>query len=190
MQMRSWADPAAIAELLASAGQSNALPTDELAAQQTIRDEEKRSFDGLSDWDYSPCVVARAYNHLAGSTAVGDASFSDSRTAGIQIANAISARHQPLIALIDGGLMYVVVVGVTLGPNGANGPPMSVVVDDPWQVSKYGPTRNDGAWPALGTRRVMAWEEFLSHFTTVPANLQGTWSGTRVLVGFGLPLSC
>jgi hypothetical protein len=184
----NWADPAAIEELMRGAGLSSILPSDEHAAQQRIRNVEAQDTDGRQDWDYSPCVVAKTYDSLSGTQAMGDAAYPSIEMAGAQITQAVFVRHQPVIALVDSAQTYVVIVGVTLGPAGTAGPPSKVIVDDPWNIEKDGPDRNGGA--ALGQRRELTWDEFANHFSAVPGGFSGPWSADWVLIGTGLPLTC
>jgi hypothetical protein len=190
MQDQNWADPAATEELLDYAGLLNRLPVGELAAQRMVRAAESQNADGRSDWDYSPCVVARAYNNFAGAQVVGDGAYSDLHAAGSQIADTVFIRRQPVIALIDAAGTYVVIVGVTLGPEGTKGPPASLFIDDPWNIAKDGATRNGGTWRALGSDRDMTWDVFASHFTPVPDSLSGPWSDKWIIMAAGLPVLC
>jgi hypothetical protein len=189
MRDRDWADPAVL-ETWLDFDHAGSLPADEAAAQRRLWDYEAAHNGGFtaSQWEYSPYAVARTFDDFAGRAAVGDRPFDDASSAGAAISDSVSRRHEPVIALVDDARSYVLISGVTLGPGGATAPPDRVVVDDPWPVDAYGPTRNEGSAAALGQDRDMTWQEFLAHFTPVPSSLPGVWSGRWVLVAAGQPL--
>jgi hypothetical protein len=189
MRDRNWADPAVLETWLDFDHAGN-LPADEAAAQRRLWDYEGAHNAGFtaSQWEYSPYAVARTFDDFAGQASVGDRPFDDARSAGAAISDSVARRHEPVIALVDDARSYVLITGVTLGQGGAAAPPERVIVDDPWPIDAYGPTRNEGSAAALGQDRDMTWQEFLAHFTAVPSSLPGVWGGRWVLVAAGLPL--
>src|SRR5262249_12328939 len=143
---------------------------------------------GESQWDYSPYAVAVTFNHFYQKATVGDAPLNDIQSAGRTIARGICQQHQPLIALIDDAKTWVLIVGVTLGPSGLAGPPAGVVLDDPWPIDQWGPSRNGHTAAALGVNTRLTWGQFAAHFTRVPSSLPGIWSDRWVLIAPGLAL--
>jgi serine/threonine-protein kinase len=189
MQDRNWADPAVLETWLVYDG-AGRLPANDADAQRALWAYEGAHNGGFqpSQWQYSPFAVATTFNDLGGRTRVGDAPFDDSNSAGVAIVDSVYRRNEPVIALVDRANMYVLIVGVTLGPGGLSSPPDSVVVDDPWPVSKWGPVRNDGTSAAFGLNARMTWPQFLAHFSRVPQELPGVWANRYVLVAPGLPV--
>jgi hypothetical protein len=178
-----WCDPADLETWLELDG--FAQPSNEVDAQRAIWDYEVAHNDGftLAQWHASPYAVAAAWDHFTNSHGVGDQIYDDANSAGMDIARSVAASREPVIALIDDGNHYVLISGVTLGPQGQNAPPTSVIVHDPWT---YGPTRL--GYPALGLTTEMSWPQFAAHLTPDDPHDVGIWSGHRVLIANGLPL--
>jgi hypothetical protein len=178
-----WCDPADLEMWLELDGVTVA--PGEAAAQGALWNFEITHNDGftLAQWHASPYAVAAAFDHFAGRSDVGDATFDDLSSAGVVISQSVAVRHEPVIALVDRGSHYVLVSAVELTAAGAGAPPASVVVNDPWT---YGPTR-DG-YPAIGTSAELSWSEFARRLTPDDPSDVGIWSGHRVLIAAGLPL--
>jgi hypothetical protein len=179
-----WCDPADIQMWLELDGVYPA-SADEGTVQSQLWAYELSHNDGftLAQWHASPYAVAVTLDHFGHRTGIGDGTFTDVQAAGAVISGSVAGKHEPVIALVDDGSHYVLVSGVTLGPDGPAAAPTSVVVNDPWT---YAPTR-DG-YATIGTSVRMSWAAFVLRFTPDDPHDLGIWPGHWVLIAAGQPL--
>ena len=182
-QNGDWCDPADI-EMWLQADRI-ALPRgDAHAIQQTFWSYETSHNDGytIAQWNASPYAVAVTLAHYGHLSGIGDAPQPTLAAAGSVISRSVATLHQPVIVMIYGATHYVLITGVQLGAQGADGPPLAVTFANPlaFGVSATPPAGSDGA-------ETMSWSDFASWYTT-DTNHGGVWASKWVLVAAGIPL--
>ncbi len=182
-QTGDWCDPADIEMWLQADGVG--LPgLDDYGTQERFWNYELADNDGytLSQWNASPYAVAVTLDHFGGWDDIGDDPQPTAQAAGVVISYSIDMLQQPVIVMVGGGVHYVLVTGVTLGPGGADAPPVAVTVDDPLAYGVSG-------GPAAGSSpsEEMSWDQFTEWYTP-NTNHGGVWAGQWVLIAAGIPL--
>jgi len=178
-----WCDPADIEMWLQADGVGLA-GLDDYGIQERFWNYELANNDGytLSQWNASPYAVAVALDQFGGWDEIGDEPQPTADAAGVVISYSLDVLQQPVIVMVGGGAHYVLVTGATLGPGGADAPPVSLTVDDPLAYGVAGS-------PAAGTSagEAMSWDDFTSWYTP-NTNHGGVWANQYVLIAAGIPL--
>jgi hypothetical protein len=182
-QTGDWCDPADIEMWLQADGIGLPGLTD-YGTQAKFWNYELANNDGytLSQWNASPYAVAVTLDHFGGWDDIGDDPQPDATAAGVVISYSLDVLQQPVIVMVGAGEHYVLVTGVTLGPGGADAPPLAVTVDDPLAYGVSG-------GPPAGTSasEEMSWSRFTDWYTA-NTNHGGIWAGQWVVIAAGMPL--
>jgi hypothetical protein len=183
-QTGDWCDPADIEMWLQADGVGMA-GLDDYGIQERFWNYELANNDGytLSQWNASPYAVAVTLDHFSGWEDIGDEPQPTVDAAGVVISYSLDVLQQPVIVMVGGGVHYVLVTGVTLGPGGDDAPPVAVTVDDPLA---YGVASG----PPAGTSasQEMSWDDFTDWYTP-NVNHGGIWANQYVLIAAGIPLA-
>jgi hypothetical protein len=182
-QTGDWCDPADI-EMWFQADGIGMSGLDDYAIQERFWNYELANNDGytLAQWNASPYAVAVTLDHFSGWEDIGDDPQPTVQAAGTVISYSLDVLQQPVIVMVGAGTHYVLVTGVTLGPGGADAPPVAVSIDDPLA---YGVATGPPA--GTGASEEMSWDDFTSWYTP-NTNHGGVWANQYVLIAAGIPL--